>query len=118
VDPKQSELRRRRLSLTLGNLPQSPPFFSEINYQPDPTPLRTLDSLLDPIDQIRTTSTDVRPEHVRPVAFVVDTQGELFGRVSEMLGVAEDVDGQAADGGEEGFEVGPGDQFGVHPAGL
>ena len=110
--------KKKGAPLTLGNLPQSPPFFPEINYQPHPSPLRTLDGLLDPVNQVGAASTDVRPEHVGSVAFVVDPQGELFGRITEMRGVAEDVDGQAADGGEEGFEVGSGDQFGVHPAGL
>lgn len=42
-------------------------------------------------------------------------QGDVL--VGDGGGVAPDVDGQAADGGEEDLEVGAGDELGVHAVG-
>jgi hypothetical protein len=106
------------VGLTLGHLTQRSAFFSEINDESNSTPLSTLDGLLDPVNQVRSTRADIRTEHVGPVAFVVDSQGELFARVREVSGVAKDVHGETTDGREEDFEVGSSDEFGVHSAGF
>lgn len=110
--------RKGAAGLTLCDFSQRSTLFTEIDDQPYPTSLRALDALLDPIDQIGSARADVRTEHVAAVAFVVHAQGELLGRVREVGRVAKDVDGEAADGGQERLEVGSGDEFGVHPAGF
>jgi hypothetical protein len=48
----------------------------------------------------------------------VHAGGEFDLGVGQVARVAEDVDGLAADGGQEHFEVAARDQFGVHAAGF
>lgn len=48
----------------------------------------------------------------------MDAEGELDVGVGHFGGVAEDVDCEAADGGEEEFDVAAGYEFGVGAAGF
>jgi hypothetical protein len=48
----------------------------------------------------------------------VDAEGEANVWIGHLCGVAEDVDGQAADGRQEKFDIVTGDEFGVGATGF
>src|SRR5690349_19357677 len=67
-----------------GNLAERPPFFAVVDDYPAPARRCGLDADLDPMGEMGAASADVRAEHVRPVALVVDTTGDNRTRLGEL----------------------------------
>jgi hypothetical protein len=101
-----------------GNLAERPPLFAVVDDDPDAALLCGLDANLDPVDEIGAASADVRAEHVRPVALVMDTTGDHGAGLRDPFDGTEEIDRHAADRGQQDLEIGPSHEFGKHPPGL
>ncbi len=102
----------------LGHFAERPAFLAVVGDQADAAGLGLAHALLDAVGQVGPAGADVGAEDVRAVALVVHPAGQRIARVADALRGAEDIEGDAADGGQEHRQVRPGHQFGIHAAGL
>lgn len=72
----------------------------------------------DAVGEVGSAGANVAAEHVAAVALVVNSAGAGEVLVAQLGRVAENVDGNAANGREENVEVGAGDELGEHAASL
>ena len=89
----------RVVNQELGDLAQRPAFLAIVNDQPGAAVLGRFDADLDPMHEIGPAGADVGAEHIRAVALVVHPASKLATRVAHCRGIAEAVDGDAADRG-------------------
>src|SRR5438270_4327383 len=102
----------------LGDFAERPPLFAIVDDDPDPALLRGLDADLDPVDEIGAASADVRAEHVRPVALVMDTTGDHRPWIRDPLDRTEEVDRHTADRRQQDLDIWPGHELVEHPPDL
>lgn len=70
---------------TFGDLSQSPSFLTEIDDQPDPTPLSAAYSFLDTKNEIRSTCANVGPADRQVILYSVLTRSGKTHKTSEPL---------------------------------
>src|SRR5690606_36150239 len=75
-------------------------------------------ALFDAVREVWAARANVGAEHVRTVAFVMDSHSELPRRIRDARHVSEQVNRRAADGRQEHLEITAGDQLGEHPGGV
>jgi hypothetical protein len=97
----------------LGNFTESAAFLTEVDDDSATTLLCFLDSFLDTESEVWTACADVRAKHVTAVALIVNTQREATVGIRHLRWVAEDVDCETADRGQEDLDVGTSDQLRV-----
>ena len=89
----------------LRHLAERAAFLAGVDDEADAAALRAVDALLDGVREVGPAGADVGAEDVGAVALVVHARGQRHRRVGEVVHVAEDVDGLAADGRQEHLEV-------------
>ena len=102
----------------LGDLAQRAALLAVIDDDAEAARLGRAGAFLDAVDEIGPAGADVGAEHVGTVALVVDAAGDLGAGIRELLHVAEQVHGGAADRRQEHVHVGTGDELGKHSGGL
>src|ERR1700691_5343875 len=65
----------------LGDFTERASFFAVVDDEPRAAGLRFTHAFFDAVRQVRTAGADVRTEDVRAIALIVNTAGELPGRV-------------------------------------
>lgn len=96
-----------------GHLSKRTTLFPEVDDYAAAALLGLLDCLFHAEDEVWPARADIRAEDIAAVALVVDTEGKAHVRIRHLGRVAEDVDGQTADGWEEELNVMAGNQLRV-----
>src|SRR5215472_11586242 len=81
----------RIVNKELRDLAKRAAFLAVIDDHAKPARLRCSRTFFDPVDEIRSTGTDVGAEDVRPVAFVMHTAGDLCARVVQFFDIAKEI---------------------------
>ncbi len=102
----------------LGHLAERAAFLAVVDDEARAAVLGLARRLLDAVRQVGAAGADVRAEDVGAVALVVDAAGEGVALVADVGRVAEHVEGDPADRWQEDLQVRPGDELGIHAAGL
>jgi hypothetical protein len=102
----------------LCHLTKSSAFFTEINNDTTTTLLSLFDCLFYAKDEVGAASANVGTEDIAAVTFVVNAQSESDIGIGHFGRVAEYVNSQTANGGEEELDVMAGDELRVGSACL
>src|SRR5690606_7722076 len=100
----------------LGNLAQRSALLPEVDNHTASAILCLLYRLLNTENQVRTARTNVRTENITSIALIMNTKGQSDIGIRDLGRVAEDVDGEPADGWKEEFDISTGDKFGKRTA--
>src|SRR5690606_4321010 len=102
----------------LGDFAERASLLAVIGDDADAARLGLPDAFLDAVNEIRAAGADVRAEDVGTVALVMDAAGDPALRIAQARHIADDVNGDVADGRQEDAHVRPGHEFREHAAGL